>query len=29
MNGQRSSYDGYVKGIAEWRAKVSEHKPVV
>ncbi|KAJ4394805.1 hypothetical protein N0V93_004025 [Gnomoniopsis smithogilvyi] len=29
MNGQRVSYDEYVKGIAEWRGKVREYKPVV
>ncbi|XXG96729.1 hypothetical protein Hte_003020 [Hypoxylon texense] len=29
MNGQRLSYDDYVKGIVEWRGKVSEYKPVV
>lgn len=29
MNGQRSSFDTYVKGIEEWRAKVGEYKPVV
>ncbi len=29
MNGQRLDYDAYVKGIVEWRGKVSEYKPVV
>ncbi|KAI1100267.1 hypothetical protein F4804DRAFT_319496 [Jackrogersella minutella] len=29
MNGQRQDYDAYVKGIVEWRGKVSEYKPVV
>jgi hypothetical protein len=29
MNGQRSSYDEFIKGIAEWRGKISEYKPVV
>ncbi|KAJ0119997.1 hypothetical protein J7T55_000848 [Diaporthe amygdali] len=29
MNGQRISYDAYVKGIEEWRAKVSAYKPEV
>ncbi|KAI0490490.1 hypothetical protein F4859DRAFT_9983 [Xylaria cf. heliscus] len=29
MNGQRLSYDVYVKGIEEWRGKISEYKPVV
>jgi hypothetical protein len=27
MNGQRLEYDAYVKGIEEWREKVSEYKP--
>lgn len=29
MNGQRIAYDDYVKGIAEWRGKISDYKPVV
>ncbi|KAI1386601.1 uncharacterized protein F4822DRAFT_431471 [Hypoxylon trugodes] len=29
MNGRRLAYDDYVKGIVEWRGKVSEYKPVV
>ena len=29
LNGQRLSYDIYLKGIAEWRAKISEWKPAV
>ncbi|PQE22393.1 mitochondrial substrate carrier protein [Rutstroemia sp. NJR-2017a WRK4] len=29
MNGQRSSYDDFIKGIVEWRGKISEYKPVV
>ncbi|VUC30546.1 unnamed protein product [Clonostachys rosea] len=29
MNGKRLEYDTYVKGIAEWRGKVSEYNPVV
>ncbi|KAK8075427.1 hypothetical protein PG997_010090 [Apiospora hydei] len=29
MNGKRIAYDDYVKGIAEWRGKISEYKPVV
>lgn len=29
MNGQRVPYDDYVKGIAEWRGKISDYKPVV
>ncbi|KAI0857237.1 hypothetical protein F4860DRAFT_490407 [Xylaria cubensis] len=29
MNGQRSSLDTYVKGIEEWRSKISEYEPVV
>jgi hypothetical protein len=29
MNGQRLEYDAYVKGIEEWREKVSEYKPKV
>jgi hypothetical protein len=27
MNGHKIEYDAYVKGIAEWRSKVSEYKP--
>ncbi|KAI0838798.1 hypothetical protein F5Y06DRAFT_267901 [Hypoxylon sp. FL0890] len=29
MNGKRIDYDAYLKGIVEWRGKVSEYKPVV
>lgn len=29
MNGQRSEFDAYVNGIAEWRAKISHYEPVV
>lgn len=29
MNGQRSDLDAYVKGIDEWRAKISDYEPVV
>ncbi|KAJ0115589.1 hypothetical protein J7T55_010412 [Diaporthe amygdali] len=29
MNGQRLSYDAYVKGMEEWRSKVSHYEPVV
>lgn len=29
MNGQRLSYDVYVKGIEEWRVKVSNYEPMV
>ncbi|KAJ2991507.1 hypothetical protein NUW58_g2489 [Xylaria curta] len=29
MNGQRLPYDTYLKGIVEWRAKISDYKPVV
>ncbi len=29
MNGQHLSIDTYIEGIAEWRGKVSEYKPVV
>lgn len=29
MNGQRLSYDVYVKGIEEWRGKISDYEPVV
>ncbi|KAI1361329.1 hypothetical protein F5Y08DRAFT_348039 [Xylaria arbuscula] len=29
MNGQRLPYGVYVKGIEEWRGKISEYKPVV
>ncbi|KAF2811292.1 uncharacterized protein BDZ99DRAFT_519940 [Mytilinidion resinicola] len=28
MNGQRIEYDDYVKGIAEWRAKISDYNPI-
>lgn len=28
-NGQHLAYDVYVKGIEEWRAKVSHYEPVV
>jgi hypothetical protein len=27
MNGQRLDYDAYIKGIEEWRAKISDYKP--
>jgi hypothetical protein len=29
MNGQRLSYDTYVKSIEEWRAKIGDYEPVV
>jgi hypothetical protein len=29
MNGQRTAYEAYVKGIEEWRAKISDYEPVV
>lgn len=29
MNGQRLPYDVYLKGIVEWRGKISEYEPVV
>lgn len=29
MNGQLSKGDDYVKGLAEWRGKISEYKPIV
>jgi hypothetical protein len=29
MNGQHLAYDNFVKGIVEWRAKISYYKPVV
>lgn len=29
MNGQHSPYDAWVKGIAEWRAKISDYEPKV
>lgn len=29
MNGQRATIEESIKGIAEWRAKISEYKPVV
>ena len=29
MNGQRTSYDAYIKGIEEWRGKISDYEPVV
>lgn len=29
MNGQRLSYDVYLKGIEEWRGKISDYVPVV
>lgn len=29
VNGTRISYDAYVKGIEEWRGKVSHYEPVV
>ncbi|KAK7983498.1 SEP domain-containing protein [Apiospora arundinis] len=29
MNGQRIAYDDYVKGIVQWRGKVTDYKPIV
>ncbi|CAH0018964.1 unnamed protein product [Clonostachys rhizophaga] len=29
MNGKRFAFDTYVEDIAQWRAKVSDYKPVV
>lgn len=29
MNGKRIEYDDYVKGIAEWRGKISHYEPEV
>jgi hypothetical protein len=29
MNGAKLEYDAYVKGIEEWRAKISDYKPKV
>lgn len=29
MNGQRLSYDVYLKGIEEWRGKISHYEPIV
>lgn len=29
MNGQRLPYDVYLKGIEEWRGKISDYEPVV
>lgn len=29
MNGQRLEYDAYVRGIDEWRGKISDYEPVV
>lgn len=29
MNGQHLANDTYIKGIEEWRAKISDYKPVV
>ncbi len=29
LNGQRISYDEYVKSITKWRGKVSAYKPVL
>ncbi|KAK7914224.1 hypothetical protein PG985_011927 [Apiospora marii] len=29
MNGQRITYNNYVKNITEWRGKVSDYKPVM
>lgn len=29
LNGQRITYDDYVKNIAEWRPKVSDYKPAL
>jgi hypothetical protein len=29
MNGERLEYDAYIKGIEEWRDKISDYKPKV
>lgn len=29
FNGHRQEYDAYVKGIEEWRSKISDYKPIV
>jgi hypothetical protein len=29
MNGHKLDYDSWVKGIKEWRGKISEYKPKV
>lgn len=29
MNGQRLSYDVYVKGIEDWRVKISNYEPLL
>lgn len=29
MNGQKLDYDVYIKGIQEWRAKISDYNPKV
>lgn len=29
MNGERLSYDVYLKGIEEWRGKISDYSPTV
>ncbi|ROW14897.1 hypothetical protein VPNG_03430 [Cytospora leucostoma] len=29
FNGQRVAWDAYVKGIEEWRGKISDYEPVV
>ncbi|KAF2116758.1 hypothetical protein BDV96DRAFT_598612 [Lophiotrema nucula] len=29
VNGQRTGMDAYIKGIAEWRGRVSDYKPKV
>jgi hypothetical protein len=29
FNGQKLYWDNYIKGVAEWRSKISEYKPVV
>ncbi|KAI1341444.1 hypothetical protein F5Y15DRAFT_413972 [Xylariaceae sp. FL0016] len=29
MNGQRLEHDEHAKGIADWRGKISEYKPIV
>ncbi|KAL1597900.1 hypothetical protein SLS60_008388 [Paraconiothyrium brasiliense] len=29
MNGRHVAYDVYIKGIAEWRAKISHYEPKV
>jgi hypothetical protein len=29
MNGHKLDYDTWIKGIQDWRAKISEYKPNV